>query len=495
MSTPKPADDTTLNWLWRLPGFGPKFSAIEMGNRYALNIAAMLCAATVNVHAESPLETALLQAVREAHFEGVIYFGAGNEERPVKAHPGLPARPVAHPPNVNVAVIQLDADGRLVDRAYVMLSRDYPTGLIVPLGNNLGADSVRFLRWDIVRSDGGTFSSEDGHPLTTKGWTNHPPLTAADDLVPDRTSAPYQFMAPYPASLFKSMVAFHVMRMVDAGKITLDTEYDYAVAGEKPEPRKIRDWLDPMITVSDNHATHALLKMLHDQHEIDPLNREFRELNLPTLQINATDPKTGRGWNTAQINLTAWDIARLFWLIDGGAGEFWQEADGKPVTAGILSDASRAYLKRLLTEQAFNDCLTTANFPGAKNVRPGIPSRVAERWINPTNGHVTVEGQDYGVDIRAANAQAEVTFAHKTGLTFNYGSDAGIVTSLPGKPFRHYIIAFVANLGHRYADAVFATRTNFPAFDAVSPIAYTQRIPALGKAMDEAVTKLSADKQ
>ena len=165
------------------------------------------------------------------------------------------------------------------------------------------------------------------------------------------------------------------------------------------------------------------------------------------------------------------------------------------MTAGILSDASRAYLKRLLTEQAFNDCLTTANFPGAKNVRPGIPSRVAERWINPTNGHVTVEGQDYGVDIRAANAQAEVTFAHKTGLTFNYGSDAGIVTSLPGKPFRHYIIAFVANLGHRYADAVFATRTNFPAFDAVSPIAYTQRIPALGKAMDEAVTKLSADKQ
>jgi len=63
---------------------------------------------------------------------------------------------------------------------------------------------------------------------------------------------------------------------------------------------------------------------------------------------------------------------------------------------------------------------------------------------------------------------------------------------LPGQPFRHYLIAFSANLGDRYADEEFATRTNFPAFDAVSPVCYTQRIPALGKTMDDALVKLSA---
>lgn len=465
-----------------------------MANQFILILFMLFCSSILNVCAETSLETALLKAVREAHFERVIDFGAGNEDRPVRALLNLPAQTIAHPPNINVAVIQLDADGRMVDRAYVLLSRDYPDGLIVPLDKNRGASGVRFLRWDIERSDGGTFSS-DGRQLTTKGWTNNPPLTDTDDLLPGRTNALYQFMAPYPASLFKSMVAFHVMRMVDAGKTSLDTDYVYAVAGAKPASRKIREWLDSMITVSDNQATAALLKMFHDQNEIGPLNREFQQLNLPTLQINATDALTGRGWSTAQINLTAWDIARMFWLIDGGPGEFWRGADGKAVTAGLFSDASRRFLKRLFSDQGLNDALTTANFPGAKNVRAGIPSRVAERWINPTNGHAIVAGQDYGVDIRAANAQAEVNFAHKTGLTFNYAADAGIVTSLPGKPFRHYVIAFVANLGHRYADEIFAARTTYPAFDKISPIAYTQRIPALGKAVDEAVTRLSATKK
>jgi hypothetical protein len=302
-------------------------------------------------------------------------------------------------------------------------------------------------------------------------------------------------MAPYPASLFKSMVAFHVMRMVDAGKISLDTEYTYAIAGAEPDTRKIRDWMEPMIVISNNRATAALLKMLLERNEIEGLNREFRELNLGTLQIDSINASDGRGWKTDRITMTAFDVARLFWIIDGGPGEMWLGADGKPVTPALLSDSSRAFLKRLLSDQGFNDALTTANFPGAKNVRAGIPSLVPERWINPTNGHAVVAGVDYGVDIREANARAEVSFSHKTGCTFNYGSDAGIVTSLPGKPFRHYIVAFLANLGNRYADEGFATRTNFPAFDRVGPIVYTQRIPALGKAIDDAVTQLSADKK
>jgi hypothetical protein len=189
--------------------------------------------------------------------------------------------------------------------------------------------------------------------------------------------------------------------------------------------------------------------------------------------------------------MTAFDTARLFWIIDGGPGTFWKDANGRPVTAAILSDSSRAFFKKLLSEQAFNDALSTANFPGAPNVRAGIPSRVAARWLSPDNGHVIVGNTDYGVDVRAANAQAEVEFLHKTGMTFNYGSDAGIVHSLTNRPFRHYIIAFLANLGNRYADEQFADRKTFPAFDPVGPIVYTQRIPALGRAVDDAIKGLA----
>jgi hypothetical protein len=282
------------------------------------------------------------------------------------------------------------------------------------------------------------------------------------------------------------------MRMVDSGKVDLDSEYVYSVEGVKPETRKLRDWVYPMITVSDNHATSALLKMLHDKGEIQSLNREFNELNLGTLQINGTNPKNGSDWLPGQIHMTAFDIARLLWLIDGAPGNLWPGADGKPVTAQYLSDSSRAYLTKTLLDQGWNEALSTANMPGAPHVQAGIPSRVAALWINATNGHVVVEGTDFGVDVRGPNEKAEVEFAHKTGLTFNYAADAGIVTSLPGKPFRHYIIAFIANLGNRYADEAFASRKTFPANDPVGPIAYTQRIPALGKAIDEAVTKLSA---
>ena len=455
--------------------------------RYLFIFVATLCIThTMADPAKLTLESTLIAAVRDAQFARVIDFGPGNENHPVR-----PAATVAHTPNVDVAVIQLDAAGQMVASTDVLLSRDYPDGLLVPLGKNSGACLVRFRRWDIERWDGGSFSAE-GKQLSRKGWTNNPPLTETDDIVPGRTNAPYQFMAPYPASLFKLMVAFHVMRMVDAGKVTLDTDYIYRTNLTNGEPRRIRNWLEPMITVSDNHSTYALLKFFHDRDEIEPLNKEFRDLGLGTLQINHTRATDGYGWQPGQIHMTAFDTARLLWIIDGGPGELWRGANGQPVTAKLLSDSSRDYLKKLLSDQGFNEALTTANFSGAPNVRPGIPSRVAARWINPLNGFVNVDNLNYGVDIRAANAKAEVNFAHKTGLTFNYGSDAGIVTSLPGQPFRHYIVAFFSNLGYRYADEVFSARTNYPAFDDVSPISYTQKIPALGKTIDDALIKLSA---
>ena len=284
------------------------------------------------------------------------------------------------------------------------------------------------------------------------------------------------------------------MRMVDANLLTLDTPFTYTVPSAKPETRPIRAWLDTMITVSDNHSTHALVKMLHARGRTEAMNREFQELGLSTLQVNNTRASDGYGWQTDSIHMTAFDTARLLWIIEGPAGVLWQASAGKPVTAGLLSDSSRAFLKKLLLEQGLNEALSTSNLAGVPNVRPGIPSRIAPRWINPTNGIVVVGENNYGVDVRQSNALAEVTYAHKSGLTYNYASDAGIVGSLPGKPFRRYIIALFSNLGYRYTDEVFAGRERGPYSDDVSPISYTQRIPAIGKAIDDAVKKLSSKK-
>jgi hypothetical protein len=66
-------------------------------------------------------------------------------------------------------------------------------------------------------------------------------------------------------------------------------------------------------------------------------------------------------------------------------------------------------------------------------------------------------------------------------------SDLVTLTSLSGRPFRHYNAALTTSLGYRYADEAFGGRTNFPALDVVSLVRYTQRLPALGHAMDEAL--------
>lgn len=440
------------------------------------------------------LGQSLLSAVRNAQFNQVIDYGPYNEACPGSPFCPVPAPQIANPPNVDVAVIQLDSNGGLREAANVLLSRDYPNGTLVPLDRNTAASAVRFRRWDIERFDGGTFSDKNGKQLTTKGWTTNPPLTAADDIVSGRETASLQFMSPYPASLFKLLVGYYLMRLVDAGSLGLDQNYTYTVlsrSGNKTEiqeTRLLRDWMNPMLTYSDNYSTQALVKLLHDRNQIDALNAEFRRLGLATLQINGTDPKTGGNWNPGSIHMTALDTARLLWLIEAkGTRPLWQQPDGRPVTAAELSDPSRSYLKGLLAKQGFNEVLSTSNFCKAPNTQPGIPAPVPAQWINSNDGTVTVDGIPYGQDVRPCNAVAEVAFAHKTGLTFNYGSDAGIVESLPNKPYRHYVIAFLANQGYRYADPVFATRTSFPCYDAVGGICYTQRIPAMAKQIDTAL--------
>ena len=454
---------------------------------------------------ERGLEAELLAAVQDAHFEQVLDFG------PVEALcPGastcLPSPGEARQvPNVDVAVIEFDDEGNVQRAANVLLSRDHPSGIVVPLdvaggpAGGHGASAVRWRGWDIARFDGGTFDPTTGAQLTTTGWNDQPERTDSDDIVAGREGAPLEFMSPYPASLFKLVVAFRIMRLVDEGVVRLDQEVSWDPtpaaapeflepvmelhAGELPPPGRtptatvapssttdtspppsddtwtqpLLAWLDAMITHSDNDSARSLLKLLWDLGDLPAMHAELRDLGLGSLQINGTDPATGGRWLPGQIHMTAMDTARLLWLIDGGSGTLWTRPDGTPVPSSMLSDNSRALLLRLLDEQAFHEALSTTALCGATGVHAGIPATVSSRWIG-ADGVVTAGGYSYGRDVRPCERDTEVTFGHKTGLTYNYGSNAGIVHSLPGKPGRHYAIAFLSSLGYRYTDPAFASR-------------------------------------
>ena len=122
----------------------------------------------------------LLNSVREAGFDQVNDFGPIEDFFPSGGAPRI-----ATPPNVDVAVIELDREGKMQSVADVLLSRDYPNGLKVPINSNYGTDAVRWLKWDIDRWNGGTFRVQKGalRQLTTKGWTTNPDLTPDDDII------------------------------------------------------------------------------------------------------------------------------------------------------------------------------------------------------------------------------------------------------------------------------------------------------------------------
>lgn len=418
----------------------------------------------LSVRRSRALEAELLRAVREVGFERVLDWRHKGER-------------IAHMPNVDVAVIELDEEGRPTAVANVLVSRDYPRGRAVPIdAKTLGTRAVRFTRWDLERWD------------DQKGWADAP---AGDDLVPGREKAPLRFMAPYPASLFKVLIAYGVMRRVDRGELTLETRYrfirDTVDKGERP----LRDWLEPMIVESDNGATEALVKLLHERGEMEGLNAEYAALGLGTLQVNGTSSVTGRNWQPGSIHMTALDTARLFLLINGGPGVLWRTREGRAVTAAELSEPSRDFLKKLLADQGYAEGLSSTLVCGDANARPGIPAAVPARWL-AEDGTATVGVTAFKRDTRPCNAAAEVEFLHKTGQTENYGSDAGIVRALRGRTPRHYVIAFLSNLGYRYYDEGLAGTADFEDEEngipgTVTEIGFTQSISELGRRVDEAM--------
>jgi hypothetical protein len=361
-------------------------------------------------------------------------------------------------------VIRLDERGRAIESANVQVDWTAPRGRLVLLDANLAAIDVRFRRWSMERADLGPRA---------------PPFTEGDDLAPDRGRAGHDFMAPYPASLFKLLIAFHLERRAAQGAISLSVEVPEGPAAGA-EWRTVDEWLELMITESDNRATKALLRFLHLRGEMDDLNSELAALGLSTLQIGGTLPDDGSRWAPGEIHATAMDIARLVWLVAGGPGVLWRTPSGRAVVRETMPEPARARLKRVLAYQGRHEILSTGSNCGA--VAVGIPAAVPAHFLDVVTGDELVGETDYGRDVRPCNAAAEVRFLHKTGLTWNYAADAGLVEPLPGKPFRRYVVALISSAGTRWVDPERAAAPRHPCEEA--SICASQRLARVGAAID-----------
>ena len=330
--------------------------------------------------------------------------------------------PVEAFPSLDLAVVRFARGGRSALAANLLFSREHPQGVVArfgPAGGGFGP--VANLRFDADVRDA-TGSSTAWQPGADWARIVFPPLWAPPGLP---AGAP-RFVAPYPASLLKLMVAVGLGLAVDAGRL--------GWAEALPE-------LTPMITVSDNDATDRAVALLHRAGMVDTLNRTLQQAwGLPTLQLNATTPqggwRNGDGAGVGHIHMTAWDTVRLLWILDPQAPPAPWLAPG----TATLSEPTRVRLLSALAAQQLDEILSSGRLRGLPGWQPGLPDAPA--------------------------------FAHKTGTTDNYASDAGIVAAPGGL---HYHVALLSNLGRRY-------RPRFVGADD-ERAATTWKLPALGAAV------------
>lgn len=328
--------------------------------------------------------------------------------------------PVGPHPSIDLAVAAFPRD-RSPLWGNVLFSREHPQGVVADIAAQAGP--VANIRFDKDLRDR---QLDSPLWLPDADWSDFAfqPLTAGPAATATR------FVATYPASLLKLLLAVGVGLAVDEGAC---------------------DWpatLPAMLTVSDNNATDRVVALLHRVGWLSPgsnnrLNQRFTELGLPTLQLHNT--QRHGGWRNAdgagvgQIHMTAWDTVRLLWLLDADA----PPPPWLPPGTHLLQPATRDHLRNLLAAQQLDQVLSSGSLQGVPGWVPGAPD--APR------------------------------FAHKTGTTNSYASDGGIVAAAPDG-HGHAIVAVITSLGRRYA----------PHADCAT----TWRLPALGAAVQALVDGL-----
>lgn len=371
-------------------------------------------------------------------------------------------RPIRHFPSIDLAVVAFPEHGQPV-AANVLFSREHPTGLVADIPRDFGAvRNIRFLA-DQRDAEGNSIAWRPASDWSAMDWV---------PLAGEAGEGGGRVVAPYPASLLKLMLLAGVGRLVDEGRAGWWQPLSYG-----GRERVVADWAEDMVTWSSNEATSALVTLMHaagairreDGREVrNDLQALFASLGLTTLRIANTTAEggwgNGSGSGVGQIQMTAWDTVRLLWWLDPVAPRApWLNA-----AAPRLSPESRNQAINALQDQALHEVLSSGALGGVPGWVPGLPARLPGRWLQPDGalraGEVSLPG-----DLRRFATGGEVWFAHKTGNTENYTSDAGIVRGIAPRR-RHYLIALLSNLGARYApDPRCST---------------TWRVPALGAAID-----------
>ena len=351
--------------------------------------------------ARTDLSSALLQAVQHLQFA----------QTPDLEQAGAP---VGLMPSIDLALVAFPR-GRPPVWGNVLFSREWPQGHAAAIGAKAGP--LTGLRFEADRTNA---QGESEAWLPGADW-------ARMAFRPLCGTGPQRFVAPYPASLLKLMVAVGVGLALDEGAIAT-----WPAA------------LEPMITVSDNDATDHCVALLHSCGWLPQrLNKRFEGAGLPTLQLHNTTRqggwRNGDGAGVGHIHMTAWDTVRLLWLLDTAAPPPpWLRTDVPP----LLKPPTRDHLRAVLQRQQLDEVLSSGKLRAELGWVQGLPDAPA--------------------------------FAHKTGTTANYASDAGIVAV----PQAHYLVAVLTTLGRRYA--------------ATPACASTWRLPALGAAVHRIALEVCA---
>ncbi len=326
--------------------------------------------------------------------------------------------PLAHFPSIDLAVVQFDAGGRS-RAANVLFSREHPQGFVAPVAPDRAAHRALRFDADLQGPGGESIAWAPDADWAALPWAPLPGQPGRDSGLP-------RFVAPYPASLLKLMLAVGLGLAIDDG----------ALPGWPGAAL-------PMVADSDNDATDEVVRVLHRAGTMTGLGARFAAAGLPTLQLHGTTPQGGwrnrDGAGVGRIHMTAWDTLRLLWLLDEGAPPPpWLPAGTPP----LLQPATARHLLGLLAAQRHDHILSSGSLRGLPGWAPGLPDAPA--------------------------------FAHKTGFTESYASDAGILRA--GGVFA--LVAVLTSLGSRYAEP--QAPTSPPGMPAAARPVTTARLPALG---------------